>query len=97
MIKLPISEINDLPSVATFEPVQPNSVRTRLSDSELSNLPTNGHTMDSLREFAQISKHDDIDKIGIATRMLSESATKYSQSEFYSALLKKTQSLRKPK
>lgn len=101
MKNLPVSEINESPSVATFQPIDPNSVRARTQVADEKPMPTNGHTLESLRDFAEISRHDKIDQVGIATKALSESATKYAKSEtarsFKSWLLKQSQMAKKPK
>lgn len=96
-MKLPKSEINSAPSIAVFQPVTEQSVRSRLTEDEIAKMPTNGHSIETLRDFSPMNRHDKIDQIGIATKLLSESAGKYSKSELHSALLKQSQQLKKPK
>lgn len=91
MKKIPLSELNSSPSVATFDPVNPDSVRSRLTEKEMSNLPTNGHSLESLRQFSPLNRMDKIDQIGVATHMLAESAATYKKSGLYSSLIKKSQ------
>ena len=95
--KIPKSETNVLPSVATFEPLQEQSVRTRLTRDDLKNYPTNGVKIENLREFSDLSKLDPIDQISRATDLLAESAAKVSKSKFASAVIKRAQQLSKSK
>lgn len=91
MKKLPISENNPSPSIAVFDPVNPESVRTRLIDSKDTKMPTNGHNLESLRDLSSMNRMDSIDKVGVATHLLSESAGKYSKSGLYSYYIKNAQ------
>lgn len=75
-------ENNSTASVASFETLQSNSVRQFLSEQEMSKIPTNGHTVDSLSQLSSMNRRDSIDKFGIATKLLSQSAAKYSASGF---------------
>lgn len=95
MRKIPTSETNPLASTAVFNPVTPDSVRSRIPESDKP-LPSNGHNLETLRDFSPISHHDDIDKIGIATHLLSESASKYSKSGMHAAFMKQLQTQKKP-
>lgn len=95
--KLPLSEINPKPSESIFQPVNKDSVRTRLTEQEKKELPTNGHTLETLRDFKDIAKHDKIDQIGIAQKLKSEHASKYAKSQTSQAFYKAMQSVKKPK
>lgn len=95
MKNLPFTEVNSSPSVAVFQPVNSDSVRSRLVDTNFGQMPTNGHNLDSLRQFSSFARMDSIDKVGVATHLLSESATKYSKSGLYSSLIKNFNSIKK--
>lgn len=95
MINVPVSELNSSPSIAVFEPLDPNSVRTRLTESEIMQMPTNGHTLESLRDLSSIARMDSIDRLGAATGMLADSAAKYSKSGLSQMYYKQTQNLKK--
>ena len=92
--KVPQSEVNVIASLATFEPVNENSVRSLMSREDVKSYPTNGVKIENLREFSKINKLDPIDQISMATDMLAESAAKVSKSKFASAVIKHAQSLK---
>lgn len=82
----PFSETNSLPSVATFEPVSPDSVRSRLPEQN-STYSVNGHNLRTLREMSAFSKIDDLDRFGVASHMLAEGAARWSKSGLYSKFI----------
>lgn len=96
MFNLPTSEFNPAPSAATFNLSENKGVVSRLSAEEIKSMPTNGHSLDSLREFSSLNRHDDIDRVGMATKMLTETASTYSKSGFARQLFKQIQTSKKP-
>lgn len=88
-------EVNDSPTIAVFQKRDQNDPRNRMEEVTPQNFKVNGHNLDSLQEFAGISRHDSIDQIGLATSALADSAAKYSKSGLRQALIKDSQLLSK--
>lgn len=80
----PFSEVNLLPSAATFERSD-TGVRSEMSSQSQKEPTYNGLTIEDLKTFAPMEKHDQLDRVGIASRLLSENVGKYKQSNFHKA------------